>query len=265
VKRLSNFVARELLLRRRVTSRFALIAATLAGCTSPAPISIAPDEVSDKADGMATHLELLDHNHTDVDEPSDLAFRKGKLYTVSDSHSKIYEIDDDGDIQDVIDVEGTDLEALAVDDDDHFYIGDESKAAIWRVDSDGHRKQKFEINTTDGNSGIEGLTFDADGNMLVAKEKNPATIIILDPDGVELDRKKLDFADDLSALAWNPGDDHLYALSAAEKKLWRLDRDYDKITSWKLPIETAEGLAFDGKRVYIASDEEERLYVFELD
>jgi hypothetical protein len=65
----------------------------------------------------------------------------------------------------------------------------------------------------DGNSGIEGLTFDDDGHMLVAKEKDPARVIVLDHDGTELDRRKLEFALDLSALTWNPGDDHLYALS----------------------------------------------------
>ena len=238
----------------------------LVGCTSSAPLEIAPDEINEKADGMATHLKLKDDHRTDIDEPSDLAVRNGKLYAVSDRHSKIYELDNDGDIEDVIEVEGTDLEAIALDDDGRFYIGDESKATIWRLDSDGERKESFEIETTDGNSGIEGLAFDNDGHMLVAKEKNPATIIILDADdGDEKDRVKLDFADDLSGLTWNPDDDHLYALSAVEHKLWRLDGDFDKITSWNLPIEEPEGLAFDGKTLYVASDSEERLYVFELD
>lgn len=259
-------MARPLLGQAAVTrlSLLFALAASLVGCASTPPIEIGASEVNEKADGMPDKIKLVDDNKTDIDEPSDLAFRKGKLWAVSDSHSKIYEIDDDGDVRDIIDVEGTDLEALAVDDDDHFYIGDESKATIWRVDSDGHRKDSFEIDTTDGNSGIEGLAFDNDGHMLVAKEKNPATIIILDADdGDEKDRVKLDFADDISALAWNPEDDHLYALSAAEAKFWRLDGDFDKITSWDLPIDMPEGLAFDGDKIYVASDDEERLYVFE--
>jgi uncharacterized protein YjiK len=237
----------------------------MAGCTTSSALEIAPDEVNEKADGMATHLKLKDDYRVDVDEPSDLAVRNGRLYAVSDRHSKIYELDDDGDVGDVIDVEGTDLEALAVDGDGHFFIGDESKATVWRLDENGDREEAFEIDTTDGNSGIEGLTFDDDGHMLVAKEKHPATIIVLDRDGDEKDRKELGFADDLAALTWNPDDNHLYALSAAEHKLWRLDRDFDKITSWNLPIEEPEGLAFDGKTLYVASDPEERLYVFELE
>jgi uncharacterized protein YjiK len=261
-------VARPLLGQRRVTRLLlcSAVAAMLVGCASRTPIEIEASEVNDKADGLPTKLKLQDDHGTDIDEPSDLAFRKGKLYAVSDRHSKIYELDDDGDVQDVRDVEGTDLEALGVDDEDRFYVGDESAAKIWRVDSDGNRKESFEIDTTDGNSGIEGMAFDDDGHLFVAKEKNPATIIVLDAgDGDEKDRKHIDFADDLSALSWNPEDGHLYALSATEEKLWRLDSDFDKITSWDLPVEEPEGLAFDGKTVYVASDAEERLYVFELD
>jgi sugar lactone lactonase YvrE len=266
-KRFANFLARRLLGDASVSTlrwTSALFVA-LIGCTSSAPLEIAPSEVNEKADGMANHLKLEDDHRTDIDEPSDLAVRKGKLYAVSDRHSKIYELDNDGDIEDVIEVEGTDLEGLALDEDGHFFIADESKAKVWQLDKNGDREESFDIDTTDGNSGIEGLTFDNDGHMLVAKEKNPATIIILDADdGDEKDRVKLDFADDLSALTWNPDDDHLYALSAVEAKLWRLDGDFDKITSWDLPIEEPEGLAFDGDTLYIASDSEERLYVFEL-
>jgi VCBS repeat-containing protein len=265
-KRLGNFVAQWLLDASRVTHLrlFYALSVMLAACATSPPVDIEPDEQSSKADGMAAHLHLLDDHRMDLDEPSDLAFADGKLYAVSDAHSKIYEVDDDGDVQDVTDIQGADLEALAIDNDGHFYIADESKAKVWRLQDDGDRDEGFEIDVSDGNSGIEGLTFNDDGDMLVGQE-NPAKIIVLDKSGDELDRVKLDYADDLSALSWNPGDKHLYALSDQEHKLFRLDSDFDKITSWKLPIDKPEGLAFDGKRVYIASDSEERLYVFELD
>jgi VCBS repeat-containing protein len=237
----------------------------LTACTSPGPVTIEPDLQSSKADGMASHLELIDDHKMDVDEPSDLALDGNALWTISDRHSKLYQVDDDGDVKGEIDIEGSDFEALAIDEDGHFYVADESAAKIWRLGSDGERKESFEIDTTDGNSGIEGLAFDHDGVMYVAKEKSPATIIMLDDEGRELDRKKLDFADDLSALAYNRDDKHMYALSDEEHKLWRLDSDLDRITSWKLPIDKPEGLAFDGDTLYVVSDSEERIYIFELD
>lgn len=236
----------------------------LVACAQSPRLEIEPDEQSTKADGLPTRLWLLDDHRIDVDEPSDLAFWEGRLYAVSDRHSKIYELDREGDVQDVIDIQGRDLEALAVDAE-HFYVADESRARIWQLDDLGERLTSYDVEVHDNNSGIEGLTFDDAGHMLVAQEKNPARIIVLDLEGEELDRVKLEFADDLSALTWNPHDRHLYALSDEEHKLWRLDADFHKITSWKLPIDKPEGLAFDGTTLYVVSDSEERLYVFELD
>ncbi len=242
-----------------------ICALLVTGCAASS-IEIAPDELDAKADGLANKLKLRDDHRVDIDEPSDLAFWDGKLFAVSDRHSKIYELDNDGDIQDVIDVEARDLEALGIDDDGHFYIADEGDGKVWRVSHDGDRKESFEVDTDDSNSGIEGIAFDDDGHMLVANEKDPARIIEIDlDDGDETERETLDFADDLSALAFNFDDGHLYALSDEEHKLFRLDNDFKKITSWKLPMEHPEGLAFDGDTVYIASDSEERLYVFELE
>lgn len=245
--------------------RCAVTLLLFAGCATAEGVEIAPDLQSSKADGLSSKLRLVDDHRVHVDEPSDLVVKNGALYVVSDRHSRIYEIDDDGDVRGSLDVEGRDLEALAIDRDGAFYIGDESRAKVWRLTHTGARDQAFDIDTTDGNSGIEGLAFDPAGHMLVAKEKSPAMIIRLDADGTELDRTKLGYADDLSAITWNETDDHLYALSAEEKKLFRLDADFDRITSWKLPIESAEGLAFAGNTLYIVSDGEERLYELELD
>lgn len=238
----------------------------LVGCTAE-QLYIAPIEDDSKADGLAKHLKLQSDHRLHVDEPSDLAFANGKLYTVSDRHSTIYEIDNDGDVEDDIGVRGTDLEALAVDEG-RFFIADESTGKIWRLKANGDRDKEIELDDVDdGNSGIEGLAFDDDGHLFVAKEKDPARIYELDTDTEVIDVTRIDFADDLSALAFNPDDGHLYALSDEEHALFRLDKNLSKKTKWELPIDHPEGIAFDddGTTVYIASDSEERLYVFELD
>jgi uncharacterized protein YjiK len=235
------------------------------GCAPGSPADITPFTQSGKADGLSDRLRKLDDHKLHVDEPSDLAFANGKLYTVSDAHSKIYEIDDDGDVKDELDIEGHDLEAIAVDVNGEFLVADESRAKIWHIDLDGHRHDPIEIpDAEDGNSGIEGLAFGKSGHLMVAKEKDPARIIELDTGGNELANEKVHFSDDLSALAYNPEDKHLYALSDEDHSLYRLDSSWEVDTAWKLPIEHPEGIAFDGSIVYIASDSEERLYVFEL-
>jgi uncharacterized protein YjiK len=243
-------------------------AALLAGCTSPERIRIEPDSQSDKADGLPSDLDVVDDHRVDFDEPSDLAFWDKKLFAVSDRHSRLYEMDDDGDIRGTQDIKGSDMEALAIDDEGRVYVGDESEAKVWRLDDNGDREKSYDIDTTSGNSGVEGLAFDDKNVMYVAKEKSPSTIFMIDRGSEkELDHKEINFADDISALAFNPDDEHIYALSDEEQKLWRLDSHFDHITSWKLPIEHPEGLAFDddGKTLYIVSDSEERLYILELD
>ena len=64
---------------------------------------------------------------------------------------------------------------------------------------------------------------------------------------------------------YNADDHHIYALSDEDHALYRLDSQWNVDTAWKLPIKHPEGVAFDGRLVYIASDSEQRLYMFELD
>lgn len=237
----------------------------LVGCTAQ-PVSVEPFVNDGKADGLPQRLHLIDDHRLHAPEPSDLAFADGKLYTVSDRVSNIYQIDEDGDVEDELNVQGRDLEAIAVDELGQFYVADESRAKIWRLFADGSRDIEIELeDAADGNSGIEGMAFDERGHLFVAKEKDPARIYELDAEGNVLADTKIHFADDLSALAYNPADKHLYALSDEEHALWRLDSDLDKMTGWRLPVPHPEGIAFDGSTLYVASDSEERLYVFELD
>lgn len=221
----------------------------------------------DKADGSRARLEVVDRYRLDIDEPSDLVLVDDSLYVISDVHSRIYEISRKGRIKGSTDVEGSDMEALSFDNErNKFIVGDESTGKIWRIDDDGSRGHPIELDATDdGNSGIEGLAFDDDGHLFVAKEKDPARIFELDADGDILHDTKIDFADDLSALAWNPEDGHLYALSDEEHSLYKLDKDLEIDTAWRLPIDHPEGLAFDGERIFIVSDSEERLYELERD
>lgn len=237
-----------------------------AGCTTAAEDAIDPYYESTKSDGARPKLKLKDDDKLDVGEPSDLAFANGRLFTVSDRVSKIYEISKGGDVRDEIDVAARDLEALAVDGEGRFAIADESDTKVWFVDKDGERTHAFEIeDVEDGNSGIEGLAFGDDGHLYVAKEKDPARIYELDTEGRVVARAKIELADDLSALAWNPRDGHLYALSDDERALFRLDKDFDADAAWRLPVEHPEGIAFDGTSLYVVSDSEERIYEFELD
>lgn len=239
--------------------------ATVAGCAvaDDAPIEAFID--NSKADGHSIKLHKQDDFKLDIDEPSDLAIFDGHLFTVSDRHSTVYRISRDGDTKDELNVQGTDIEALAFDDEGHLFLADESDGKIWRVDSDGDRKGDPIELIDDHNSGIEGLAFDDDGRLWAAKEKDPARIYSYQLDTGELDHEKVEFASDLSALTFDPSDGHLYALSDEDRTLFRLDRKLGVDKAWKLPIEHPEGIVIEDDTLYVVSDSEERLYVFDID
>jgi uncharacterized protein YjiK len=246
----------------------ACLVAMASACAAADQVDIDPFVDNSKADGHHIKLHLVDHHKMDVDEPSDLAFSGGKLYAVSDQHSNVYEIDpDDGDPVNKLDIKGDDVEGLAFAPDGRMFVADESTAKIWQIDEDGNRHgDPIEVvDAEDGNSGLEGITFDDQGHLFVAKEKQPPKIYELDTDFGQLDKEKIDFAGDLSALAWDPTDGHLYALSDEDHSLFRLDHDLDVDKAWKLPIEHPEGIAFDGDTLYVCSDSESKLYVFQID
>ena len=250
---------------RRISSLLAMMSSV--GCTAGVGGEIDAYVGGHKADGSSERLKTVERYRLGIDEPSDLTVVDGELYVLSDTRSRIYRISYEGRVKDSTDIEGTDMEALSFDNKhDSFVVGEESSGTIWRIDRDGSRGNPIELeNADDGNSGIEGLAFDDDGHLFVAKEKNPARIYELDDDGEILNDTKINFADDLSALAWNPEDGHLYALSDEEHSLYKLDHDLEIDTAWRLPIEHPEGLAFDGDRIFVVSDSEERLYELERD
>jgi len=246
--------------------RAAFVLVTLTACASSESLPIDPFLDSSKGDGHPARLEQLDRSRLEIDEPSDLVIVDGDLYAVSDQHSKIYRVEPDGDAHDYMNVRGTDLEAIGFDASrGAFLIADESHAKIWTLDGDGERVESIELdNANDGNSGIEGIVVGADNHLFAVKEKDPARIYELDESGELIASAKIEFAEDLSAITYNPNDDHLYVLSDEAHSLYRLDRNWNADRAWKLPLTHPEGVAFDGTTVYVVTDNDHRIYTFEL-
>jgi uncharacterized protein YjiK len=241
----------------------------LAACTGAPAVPSEPIEPFldlSKADGLPALLQYEDRSRIDVDEPSDLVQVGGHLYTVSDSHSKIYEIEPDGDTDTYLDIDVDDLESIGFDPGSgEFVVGDEGSGKVWFVDDDGDGHDSIEIDgAEDGNSGIEGLVVTPAGHLFVVKEKDPIVIYELDTAGNLLASDEVDFAGDLSGITYNPLDGHLYVLSDQDQALFRLTSSLVPDRGWTLPVDKPEGLAFDGNTLYVVSDSEDRIYTFSL-
>jgi uncharacterized protein YjiK len=138
--------------------------------------------------------------------------------------------------------------------------------------------------------GLEGITFDQSrGTFFVLKEADPALVIEISKDlGSILDAHVLDaskgFVDDdvdigkidVSGLEYDQTRSPFWIVSDQARRLYLYDWDLDRVIQSAAlgyekdgdfrEIEKAEGVAIDPRRhrLYVVSDEESRLYVFDL-
>ena len=198
-----------------------------------------------------TYLDRFDIENKEkgLREPSGLALSQGgdSLWTISDDTKKIFKISLDGDLI----------------NNDSFAIHDK---------------------------GLEGITWNSNtGTFFVMKEAKPGLLIELCPDLLSIrDHRLLNEANgfidrevaadsiDFSDLCYDGSRDCFWIISDKARKLFMYDWNSNKvIQSCKLAygkggkyeqIEKAEGVVIDpdNHRLYVVSDEEARLYLFDL-
>lgn len=203
-------------------------------------------------------------------EPSGLALDPDMehLWIVSDRKGQIYKTDLTGKVVQKIDIKASDFEGVAIDaSGEILYVLDETKNDITCYNSKG--KKLCDINLSEkasNKSGPEGIDVDWEtGYFVVVNEKNPRVIYILDPEGNEVHKNKISGLNDLSGVVINPKNKEIWLLSDEDQKLLRILPDYAIAEEFLIDVVQMEGLAidFDKKRIYIVSDQEEELHVYD--
>jgi len=223
----------------------------------------------DPADGAVGALTEVARVDLSIREPSGLALHDGLLFVVGDESDDVYVVDpESGEVLSRIDVDARGLEGLAVDShSETIYVADEDRGLIIACDFAGESifETRLDWAEDDRDGGIEGLTIDVQtGNILLAKERAPIVIAELDRDGNELRRSGVEGVSDISALALNPLDGALYALSDQDQTLLRFDAEWNVTHVWPLDIDKPEGLVVDGRTVYVVSDADRELVTYTL-
>ncbi len=196
------------------------------------------------------------------------------------------------------------LEGITLDSDgDHLYAVQESKNAIIKInvtsetESETHRlsemqgfslvEDDFEVDQN--NKGLEGITLMPSGDLLVIKEGGPGLLVEVSADLAEirsvvrLDRDRGFFDDDtepeaidFSGICYDNKRNLLWIVSDKAKRVYLFDRAINQVTqSFALgygqrgeyqEIKKAEGITIDPDtdRLYIVSDEEARLYIYQV-
>ncbi|MFK8004390.1 MAG: SdiA-regulated domain-containing protein [Polyangiales bacterium] len=212
--------------------------------------------------------ELLEVDRAEIDvaEPSGLALWGDQLLVVGDESNDVYFLDLQGSRVDQVEVGVRGMEGVAVDLlRQELLVTDEDRGDIVRLSFDGEELDRTHFAWADEASGIEGLSVDArTGHVLFAKENNPSSIAAMDTEGDELFRERVNFAADLSALAIDASEGLVYVLSDQDRTLYRLDDELRVEASWELDIRKPEGLVVNAGRVYITSDLDDELTIFDL-
>jgi uncharacterized protein YjiK len=218
---------------------------------------------------IETHeLVLLNSFPLAVPEPSGLTLDGfGGFWTVSDQTAQLYHLGSQGEVIDVLDCDGTDLEGIAFDSlNQELLVVDEAAFLLYRLGLDGTEILRINLSAVGGDPshGLEGLCVD-ESRIWILKEKAPGLLIQLSAGGMILSNQELDFADDYSGIDRDPSGD-LWILSDESEMLAHCDASGILQTAYSLGFSKPEGLALDHARgrIWIVSDSQERLYEFQM-
>jgi uncharacterized protein YjiK len=195
-----------------------------------------------------------------VREPSGLAFSVSKdaLYVVSDKNGKIYKISLKGEEIEKLPFQGNDLEGIDVDKNNgEIWVAEERKQHILHLSSKGELINKItDIHVdTRNNSGFEGIAKNGD-TLYILIEKDPGILIKYDILTRLWDKYKLDFAKDFSGIDYDTTDNTLWIVSDESETLNHCNMDGILISSQKIDVKQAEGVAVDRQKsiAWIVSD-----------
>jgi len=124
-------------------------------------------------------------------------------------------------------------------------------------------KHKINYENSDGNSGIEGVTYkENDGTTFILNEKDPGKLIRLRADFSIIAEYDMNFASDYSGIFYDSSTNNLWIVSDQNKTINKCTLKGELIESYSIGVTQAEGIAVANDRIYVVSDAEEKLYIY---
>ena len=185
------------------------------------------------------------------------------LFVVSDTLSKIFEIDFSGNLLQQITINADDIEGITLSkNSDTIYVVEESDNLVSSFLTNGSKITSFRIVvSTNSSNGLEGISIDNDYNLYLVNEKLPRYLLTI-RNNVEVDRSEINIVDDLSDVCYDSSLDCLWIISDESKKIIKLSKSGSIISEWLLPFSKGEGITFAQDKMYIVRDSDSKLYVF---
>jgi uncharacterized protein YjiK len=211
--------------------------------------------------------ELVSTHQLSVPEPSGLCLDPDgrSLWTVSDETGLIYRIDLEGRSLQTLPFNGEDLEGIALDaGTGGFWLAEERRRQLLRVNRAGVLQERYSLDLPGAaNSGLEGVSVDDEGRVLLVNEKNPGRLLRFEPASGAVEAFDLDFARDYSGLFWDSQRQGLWVLSDESQALYLL-REGQSPVEYRLGLARLEGVAVAGDTAWVVSDALSKLFRIQL-
>lgn len=212
---------------------------------------------------------IIDTYNLSILEPSGLSFSADKesLFVVSDL-GMIYQISLTGSTLNEFPFVGEDLEGITVDPiTSDIYVCEERKGNLVRLNSSGTMQNSYNLLTNPGNSGLEGVTYNAASNeFYLLKEKNDGLLIKYSVENNLSTSINLDFSIDYSGIYYNESTHKLWVVSDESRTLTQCNLNGSVIKSYNFPISGVEGIVVNDEETeaYVVSDPNNKLYKLDL-
>lgn len=200
-----------------------------------------------------------------LSEPSGIVYNSitNSLYVISDTISKIFEIDLNGNLLQQININANDLEGITLSlNNDTIYVVEESDNLVTSFLLNGNKIISFSKDvSTNSSNGLEGIAIDNNYNLYVVNEKLPRYLITL-KNGIEINRTEIIVADDLSDIYYDVTLDCLWLISDESKKIIKLSKTGVVLSEWVIPFNKGEGITLVQDKMCIVRDSDSKMYVF---
>jgi uncharacterized protein YjiK len=200
-----------------------------------------------------------------LSEPSGIVYNSvnNSFFVVSDTLTKIFEIDMDGNLLRSIQVNANDLEGITLGTNlDTIYVVEESDNLVTSFLLDGTKINSFSVDvSTNSTNGLEGIAIDANNYLYVVNEKLPRNLVKLQHE-VEISRAEITAADDLSDVCYDYALDCLWIISDESEKIIKVTKSGSIISEWQIPFTKGEGITIVNDKIYVVRDSNAKMYIF---
>jgi len=202
-----------------------------------------------------------------ITEPSGIAYnsKNNTLLIVSDGNPDIYETNFTGNILRTIPTSSSDMEGITLSKNcDTIYVVEETNKLVTTYSESGTRLNSFSFDVaTNPKHAMEGISRNlSNGHSFIINEKLPCMLLEFN-NSTEIWRKEINYSTDISDIFYDQTDSSLWIVSDESKRILKLTSAGNLISEWGITVVQGEGITIVQDKIYIVSDPESKMYVFQ--